>query len=146
MTKLTNMTKPIRLSQIKREWYEVDVSDKILGRITSKIAFLLQGKHKTCYVPHLDCGDYVVVINASKVKLSGKKAQTKIYTKYSGYPGGLKKATFAQLKSKDASVVLKHAVKGMLPKNKLRDIYLRRLYIFSNDIHPYKNKVKLVRL
>jgi len=120
MAKLTNVTKPISLSQIKREWYEVDVSDKILGRIAPKIAFLLQGKHKVYYVPHLDCGDYVVVINASKVKLSGKKAQTKVYTKYSGYPGGLKKVTFDQLKSKNASIVIKHAVAGMLPKNKLK--------------------------
>jgi large subunit ribosomal protein L13 len=88
----------------------------------------------------------VVVINASKVKLSGKKAQTKVYTKYSGYPGGLKKVTFDQLKSKNASIVIKHAVAGMLPKNKLKNNYLKRLYVFNEEAHPYKDKVKLVKL
>jgi len=97
MAKITTTTKPIKISQVKRDWYEVNVSDEILGRIATKISLILQGKRKSTFVPHLDCGDYVVVVNATKVKLTGKKPMTKIYTKYSGYPGGLKKVVFDQL-------------------------------------------------
>ncbi|MGB9707564.1 MAG: 50S ribosomal protein L13, partial [Microgenomates group bacterium] len=90
MKKITEQTKPVKASQIIRCWYEIDVKNKVLGRIAGKIAQLLQGKHKTNYVPYLDCGDYVVATNAQAVKLTGKKAENKIYTRYSGYPGGLK--------------------------------------------------------
>jgi len=142
MAKITTTTKPIKISQIKRDWYEIDVSDKILGRIATKISLILQGKNKSTFVPHLDCGDYVVVVNADEVKLTGKKPMEKIYTKYSGYPGGLKKIAFDRLIKKNAAVVIRHAVSGMLPKNKLRDKYLKRLFIFNDEIHPYKERIK----
>ena len=121
---------------------DFNVSDEILGRIATKISLILQGKRKSTFVPHLDCGDYVVVVNATKVKLTGKKPMTKIYTKYSGYPGGLKKVVFDQLIKKNAAVVIRHAVSGMLPKNKLRDKYLKRLFIFNGETHPHKKKIK----
>lgn len=143
MTNLTRITKPTKESQIKREWHLFDAKGKILGRLISKITQYLIGKHKTNYVPYLDMGDYVVVINAEKVKLTGKKEKTKIYTRYSGYPGGLKILTFEELKKKNPVLIIRHAVSGMLPKNKLRKKRLARLFVFAGEDHPYKDKFKL---
>jgi len=140
MTGLTLSTKPIRERNIKRQWHLIDVSGKILGRITPQIARLLQGKHKSNYSSSLDVGDYVVVVNAGKVIVSGKKKKTKIYTHYSGYPGGLRKEYFSKLIEQNPGKIVKNAVSGMLPKNKLRDMRLKRLYIFADDNHPYKEK------
>ena len=140
MPKLTEQTKSVKESEIQRDWHLVDVKGKVLGRVATQIATLLQGKHKVNYVPYLDVGDYVVVINAKHVKVTGKKAKQKVYTRYSGYPGGLKKETFEQLMQRNPAKVIEHAVSGMLPKNKHRKRRLRRLFVFEGEEHPYSDK------
>lgn len=141
MTKLTLSTKPISDKDIRRSWHCIDVGNKVLGRSAPRISLLLQGKHKSSYSPNLDVGDYVIVINAEKVKVTGNKAIYKIYTSYSGYPGGLKKISFERLLAKKPTEIIYRAVSGMLPKNKLRDRRLARLYIYAGDKHPYSAKL-----
>jgi len=133
-------THSVKKNEIKRVWHLVDAKGQILGRLATKIANLLIGKNKPYFVPHLDCGDYVVVVNASHVKVSGKKAQQKKYYHHSGYPGGLKEITFSQQMAKDPTKIIRHAVAGMLPKNKLRDKRLARLRIFAGEEYRYKDK------
>ncbi len=135
-------TDPTRQSQIERKWHLVDVSGLVLGRVASDIAYLLRGKNKSYFVHNLDCGDYVVVINASKVAVTGKKETDKTYTRYSGYPSGLKETTLGALRAKRPQEIITRAVSGMLPKNKLRDQWLGKLYIFPDDKHPYADKLK----
>ncbi len=141
MNKLTQSTKPTKEKQIDRKWHLIDASGKILGRLAPQIVKLVQGKHKTSYVPNMDIGDYVIVINASKVKISGKKALAKEYTNYSGYPGGLKRINFADLLVKDPKEVIKRAVSGMLAKNKFRSDRLNRVNVFSDEKHPFESKL-----
>lgn len=140
MNKLTQSTKPTKEKQIDRKWHLIDASGKILGRLTPQIVKLVQGKHKTSYVPNMDIGDYVVVINASKVVISGKKALSKEYTNYSGYPGGLRRINFTDLLKKDSREIIKRAVSGMLAKNKFRSDRLNRVNVFPNAEHSYKDK------
>lgn len=140
MNRLTQSTKPTKEKQIDRNWHLVDASGKILGRLTPQIVRLVQGKHKTSYVPNMDIGDDVVVINASKVVISGKKALSKEYTNYSGYPGGLRKINFADLLKKDSREIIKKAVSGMLPKNKFRNDRLNRVHVFPNAEHTFTSK------
>ena len=135
-------TKSTKKSEIKRNWHLFDAKDKILGRMSSQIAMLLMGKGKPYFVPHLDCGDYVVVTNAAQVKVTGKKQEQKKYYRHSGYPGGFKELIFNQQMAKDPRKIISHAVSGMLPKNKLRDKRLARLKIFIDENHPYKDKFK----
>lgn len=142
MTKLSQSTKSIKEKEIKRNWQLIDLKGKVLGRIAPEIARFLQGKHKVNYVSYLDMGDYVVAINAKDVVLTGKKAQVKEYTSYSGYPGGLKKTTFTDLMKKNPAGIIKQAVSGMLPKNKLREPRLKRLYVFPEAKHPYEDRFK----
>ncbi|MBI2051546.1 50S ribosomal protein L13 [Candidatus Roizmanbacteria bacterium] len=142
MVTLTKSTKPQREINVQREWHMVDMKDQVLGRIAGKIAAYLQGKHKRNYVPYLDMGDYVVIINARKTLLTGKKLQSKYYTRYSGYPGGLKKISVSNLMENKPEEVIRHAISGMLPKNKLRSRRLKRLYVFSDERHPYGDKLK----
>ena len=141
MNKLTQSTKSTKEKQIDRKWHLIDASGKILGRLAPKIVKLVQGKHKTSYAPYLDIGDYVVVINASRVKISGKKPLSKKYTNYSGYPGGLKKINFEDLLKKDSREVIKRAVSGMLPKNKFRSDRLNRVNVFPTEKHPFASKI-----
>lgn len=136
------MMKPTKQSEIKRVWHLIDAKDQILGRLSTKIAELLMGKGKSYFVRHLDCGDLVVVINAEKVKVTGKKEKQKKYYRYSGYPGGLKSETLGQLRQKNPTRIIYEAVKGMLPQNKLKKRMLTRLYIFTGEEHPYKDKFK----
>ncbi len=143
MKKLTESTRAQKQKEIIRKWHLVNLDKQILGREATQIAKLLQGKHKVDYVPYLDSGDYVVVINARKVLLSGKKSSVKTYTYYSGYPGGQKRIVFEELMNKNPSLTVIHAVSGMLPKNKLRARRLTRLYVFNNEIHPYLDKFKV---
>ena len=124
---MTFKTRVTKAKEIKREWHLINAQDQILGRMAVEIAALLMGKNKPSFVPYLDGGDYVVVINAAKVKVSGRKAENKLYYRHSGYPGGFKKVTFAQQMAKDPTQIIRHAVEGMLPKNKLRDQRLARL-------------------
>jgi len=140
MVNLTQSTKSVKEKDIKREWHLIDLKDKILGRAIPEISKFLQGKHKINYVPYLDMGDYVVVINAKKVVLTGKKASTKVYSYYSGYPGGLRQITFNNQIEKNPKEVIRHAVSGMLPKNKLRQKRLARLHIFPDENNQYKDK------
>lgn len=138
--KMTNST---REKDIKRNWHLIDVKDKILGRMATVIADLLIGKTKPYWVPYLDCGDYVVVVNVKHVAISGKKSSQKIYMRYSGFPGGEKRKTYQQVLSEDPNRIIQEAVSGMLPKNKLRASMLRRLYVFADDKHPYQDKFKI---
>lgn len=140
MNKLTQSTKPTKEKQVVREWHLIDASKKVLGRLTPQIVRLVQGKHKTTFVPNMDVGDYVVIINASKVIVTGKKTLAKEYTNYSGYPGGLKTINFADLLKKDSREIIKRAVSGMLAKNKFRGDRLNRVIVFPHAEHSYKDK------
>ncbi len=140
MNRLTHSTKPTKENQISRKWHLIDVSGRILGRMVPQIIRLVQGKNKTNYVPNLDIGDHVVVTNASKIRVTGRKSLSKEYTNYSGYPGGLSKINFADLLKKDSREVIKRAVSGMLPKNKFRSERLNRVHIFPNSEHTFQNK------
>ena len=141
MVHVTTSTKSISEKDIQREWHIVDMDGQVLGRAVNKIATLLQGKHKSTFAPYLDAGDYVVVINAKKLKVTGSKADDKIYSYYSGYPGGQKVVPFKTLLEKKPTEIVSHAVLGMLPKNKLRDRRMTRLYIFPDSTHPYEHKL-----
>ena len=121
MAHLTHSTKPFSEKLIDRKWHLIDVQGKIVGRVAPHIATLLQGKQKPSYAPYIDNGDYVVVINAAYVKLSGSKLKNKMYSQYSGYPDGMKETTAGEMMKKNPTRVIKNAVSGMLPKNKLRD-------------------------
>jgi large subunit ribosomal protein L13 len=135
----THITKA---KDIKRKWHLVDLEAKILGREASKIAQLLVGKDKAYYTPHLDCGDYVVAINALQVQVTGRKRKQKIYYRHSGYPGGLKAISFEQQMKKAPAKIIERAVKNMLPKNKLRDKRMARLKVFPGAEHRYGDKFK----
>lgn len=137
-----NYTRPTKAKEIARRWYLADVKGVTLGRIATKIATLLTGKSKPYFVRHLDCGDYVVIVNAREVRVSGKKATQKIYTTYSGYPGGLRKESFRDLLARKPEEVMRRAVYGMLPKNKLRDEMIKRLHIFAGGEHTFAEKFK----
>lgn len=122
----------------EHKWYLVDASGKVLGRLASQIAKYLRGKHKPEYTPHVDTGDYVIVINASKIKVTGKKEQEKVYYTHSGYPGGIKEATFEKVQAKDPTKIIELAVKGMLPKNPLGREMFRKLKVYSGAEHPHE--------
>ena len=122
---------------VERKWYLVDAEGKVLGRLASEIARILQGKHKPEYAPHKDVGDFVICVNAEKVVLTGKKLKQKYYTKYSGYPGGLKIIPLEKLMEKKPEWVIWHAVKGMLPKNKLGRRMIKRLKVYRGPEHPH---------
>ena len=128
--------------KVKREWHLIDAKDKILGRISTKIARLLIGKDKVEYVPYLDVGDHVVVVNAAEVGVTGKKEKQKIYYRHSGYPGGLRSETLGDLRERRPEEIIRRAVKGMLPKNKLQKLMLKRLHIFAGAEHPFEEKFK----
>jgi len=127
---------------IKREWHLVDLKGKILGRQASRIAQLLMGKKNPYFAPYLDCGDYVVAINAGKIAATGRKFKQKKYQRHSGYPGGFKELTLKQMMAKDPRKVVELAVKGMLPKNKLQKPRMRRLKVAVGEEHGYEDKVK----
>jgi len=133
-------TKSTKIKEIKRQWHLIDVDGKILGRSASDIALLLMGKAKTNFVRNLDCGDYVVVVNAKNIKVTGKKENLKNYYRHSGYPGGFKSETYLELENRKPGEVIRHAVAGMLPQNKLKALMLKRLYIFQDAEHTYKDK------
>jgi large subunit ribosomal protein L13 len=137
---MKSATQPTRISEVKRAWHVFDVKDKVLGREAVKIAHALMGKSKPYFVRNLDCGDFVVVLNASHVATTGKKETQKLYGNYSGYPGGLKQKALWQVRQEKPTEVIRHAVFGMLPKNKLRDRLITRLYVYPESEHPYKDK------
>ena len=131
-------TYTVRKGDIRREWYVVDAQGKILGRLASEIAKILRGKHKPIYVPHLDCGDYVIVVNAEKVRVTGKKLDQKFYYRHSGYPGGLKSINLRDQLQKHPTRVLEAAVRGMLPKNRLGRAMIKKLKVYAGDSHPHQ--------
>jgi len=145
MAKLTKSTKPIRMKDIKDEWCLVDAKDKILGRLATQIAKLLEGKDKVNYVPYLNSGSKVVVLNTNYLLVTGRKEDQKKYQRYSGYPGGLKTRSYRQQMEKDSTEILRRAVSGMLPKNKLRKRRLARLFILPEGNNPFKDKFKVVK-
>jgi len=122
---------------VKRDWYEVDATDKVLGRLATEIARRLRGKHKPVYTPHVDTGDYIVVVNAEKIHVTGNKATDKIYHHHSGYPGGLKSISFDKLLLKAPEQILMTAVKGMLPKGPLGRAMLRKLKVYAGPEHMH---------
>ncbi len=124
-------------SEVKRDWYLVDATDKTLGRLASEIAKRLRGKHKPVYTPHVDTGDYIVVINAEKVRVSGSKTTDKTYYRHSGYPGGIKSITFDKLIQRAPERVIETAVKGMLPKNPLGRAMFRKLKVYAGAEHKH---------
>ncbi len=128
---------------IQRKWHLIDAKDKILGRTATDIARILIGKNKVNFVPYLDCGDFVVVTNASKVKVSGKKAMQKTYTHHSGYPAGLKVESFQKVMEKHPERIIESAVKGMLPQNKLGKSSFKRLKVFAEDKHPFEKQLNV---
>ena len=131
----TYIAKP---KDIQKAWYLVDAKDKVLGRISTKIASILMGKGKVIYSPHHDVGDEVIVINASRVKTTGKKFSQKLYSRYSAYPGGLNQETLQTKMKKAPEYVIRHAVKGMLPKSKLGAKLLKKLKVYAGEEHPHK--------
>jgi len=134
-----------KAKDIEREWWVIDAADKTLGKIATHVANLLMGKHKPIYAPHIDTGDYVVVINAAKVKVTGKKAKQKIYYRHSGYPGGLKSQRFEELFGKNPRRVIELAVKGMLPHNSLGRAMFRKLKVYPGNEHPHQAQVSFRR-
>lgn len=122
---------------IKRDWYEIDAEGKVLGRLASEIARRLRGKHKPEYTPHMDTGDYIVVVNAARVAVTGRKTTDKIYHRHSGYPGGLKSISFEKLIARDPERVIRTAVKGMLPKGPLGRAMLRKLKVYPGPEHRH---------
>lgn len=135
-------TNVLQLKNIKREWHHFNADGKILGRLATEVATILMGKKKPSFVPYLDSGDYVVVTNASKVKLTGKKMQTKTYTSHSGFPGGLKVEVFDKMIIRKPVFVFEHAVAGMLPGNKLGKQMIKKLKVFAGSEHPFEKNIK----
>ena len=123
---------------IKRSWHVVDANGKTLGRLASAVAAVLKGKTKPVFTTHVDTGDFVIVVNADKIHLTGKKLDQKVYYSHSGYPGGLKSTTMADLQKKSPEKVILEAVSGMLPKNKLRQVYLKKLKVYAGTDHPHQ--------
>ncbi|NQT22474.1 MAG: 50S ribosomal protein L13 [Candidatus Omnitrophica bacterium] len=132
----------LKNTDVTRAWHLIDAKDKILGRVATQIASLLKGKHKCDITPHIDMGDGVVVINAASIKVTGNKMQEKRYKRYSGYPSGLKEEPMEHLLTRRPTEIIRHAVKGMLPKNKLGSRMLKRLKVYVEDKHPHQRQLK----
>ncbi len=138
MDTLSYKTKSANNQSVEREWFIVDATQMILGRGCSEIARILRGKHKPYYTPHVDCGDYVIVINAEKVRMTGSKMADKEYITYSGYPGGQKVKTAQQVMDKKPTHIVEKSVKGMLPKNKLGRAMYKKLFVYAGAEHPHE--------
>ena len=137
MDTLSYKTQFANKATVNKEWVIVDASDKVLGRLSSQVASLLRGKHKANFTPHVDCGDNVIVINADKVRLTGKKWTDKTYVSYTGYPGGQRFKTPIQIKQKSPSKLVEMAIRGMLPKNRLGREMFRNLHVYDGSDHPH---------
>ncbi len=123
---------------IERKWYVVDAEGQTLGRLASEVASILRGKHKPTYTPHVDTGDYVIIVNAEKIQLTGNKLNDKIYYRHSGHPGGLKQRTANEMRSKYPEQMLEIAIKGMLPKNSLGRQMFKKLHVYAGSEHPHQ--------
>ncbi|MDD5986480.1 MAG: 50S ribosomal protein L13 [Eubacteriales bacterium] len=123
--------------EIERKWYVIDAEGKTLGRLASQAAAILRGKNKPIFTPHVDCGDYVIIINAEKVAVTGKKKHDKIYKRHTGYPGGLRELNFEQMMEKHPTEVVRHAIKGMMPKGKLGRQMFKKLKVYAGPEHNH---------
>ncbi len=135
---LTTTTKIAKPDQIAKKWYVVDATGKTLGRLSSEVAATLRGKNKPYFTPNLDTGDYVIVINAEKIYLSGNKLDQKIYARHTGYPGGRREVVYRKLMETNPAFVIEKAVKGMLPKNKLGRVQFKKLKVYAGENHPHE--------
>ncbi|MFP4528103.1 MAG: 50S ribosomal protein L13 [Candidatus Kapaibacterium sp.] len=131
------MTKSIRKEDTQHDWWLVDASGMTLGRLATQVARLIRGKHKPWFTPHNDCGDFVVVVNADQIKVTGKRAEMKTYSRYSGYPGGITITPIKEMLDKKPEFVVHHAVKGMLPKNRLGRQIIKKLKVYAGGEHPH---------
>ena len=138
MDTLSYKTVSLNKATAEKKWLVIDATDLALGRLASRVALVLRGKNKPGYTPHVDCGDNVIVINAEKVALSGKKMTDRVYTRYTGYPGGQRFSTPAEILAKRPTELIRRAVKGMLPKTRLGDKVLGNLYIYAGPEHPHQ--------
>jgi large subunit ribosomal protein L13 len=127
----------LKTKDVTRQWYLIDAAEAPLGRLATVVAGLLLGKHKTSKTQHIDGGDYVIVINSDKLMVSGKKTLDKLYSRHSGYPGGLRQKPLKDLLAQNSTAIIKHAVRGMMPDNKLRHSRLNRLKVYATDEHPH---------
>lgn len=138
MNTLSYKTKSAKAEEVDRKWYVVDAEGEVVGRLGSKIATVLRGKHKASYTPHVDTGDYVIVLNADKIRFTGNKMADKVYLRYSGYPGGQKATKAEELMAKKPNAILETAVRGMLPKNSLGRAMFKKLFIYTGSEHPHQ--------
>jgi large subunit ribosomal protein L13 len=134
---MTQSTKSANAETVKSDWYIVDATDKVLGRLATEVASRLRGKHKTEYTPHVDTGDYMIVTNVDKIRVTGNKAKKKIYYRHTGYPGGIKQITFEKLLALRPEMVIEKAVKGMLPKGPLGYKMFEKLKVYAGSEHPH---------
>lgn len=147
MDHLSYKTKSARKEDVQHDWYIVDAENEVVGRLCTKIAHVLRGKHKPSYTPHVDCGDNVIVINAEKITLSGNKWESKEYIRHTGYPGGQRSLTATELFAKDPARLVEKSVKGMLPKNKLGAALFRNLKVYVGENHKHEGQnPKLINL
>ncbi|KAB8142148.1 50S ribosomal protein L13 [Chloroflexia bacterium SDU3-3] len=126
-----------KTAEVQRDWYVVDATDQVLGRLSTQIATLLRGKHKPTFTPHIDGGDFVVVVNAEKVRVTGRKAEQKMYYRHSGFPGGFKKITYRRMLTSHPDRIIRFAVKGMIPKTRLGRQIMGKLKIYAGPSHPH---------
>lgn len=137
MENSARITRSLRKEDVQRDWWVVDASGQTVGRLASKIAILLRGKHKPWFTPHVDTGDFVVVINADKIEIQGKRVEKKEYSSHSMYPGARKVKTFKEVKEKNPAFIVEHAVKGMIPKNRLGRKIIKKLKVYNGEDHPH---------
>lgn len=138
MNTLSYKTVSVNQATAQKEWVVIDATNQVLGRLASKVAKLLRGKYKPSFTPHVDCGDNVIIVNAERVRLTGKKLTDKVYVRYTGYPGGQRFATAKELLRNKPTAVIEHAVKGMLPKNRLSSDLYRNLHVYAGAEHPHE--------
>lgn len=125
-------------STIERKWYVIDATDKVLGRLATEVAMILRGKNKPTFTPYMDTGDYVIIINAEKIRVTGKKAEQKTYFRHTGYPGGGRFTSYQQMMEKHPERILEHAIRGMMPKNRLGRAMYKKLKVVVGPDHPYE--------
>lgn len=140
MSKLHFTTKHANEATVERKWYVVDGTNQTVGRMSARIAAILRGKNKAYFTPHVDCGDYIIVINCDKVKFTGDKLHDKTYINFSGYPGGKKEETAEKLQKRRPEVIVERAVKGMLPKNRLGRKMYKKLFVYAGSEHPHASQ------
>lgn len=126
-----------KASEVQRDWYVIDASNQVLGRLATQVATLLRGKHKPTYTPSMDGGDFVIVVNAEKIRVTGSKEHQKVYYRHTGYPGGLRETSYLEMRQKHPDRIIRLAVKGMLPKNRMGRKLLRKLRIYAGPDHPH---------